>query len=500
MSVDPQEAGHSIVPLVVTPPADPRESAIGYALRLCEANGYSSPNIFLSQLRLTSYCNPAFGGSKEAFTGLTLMDTSAAERLEIRRTGDKSYYLLGQRMRLMELSLTHHSVCPICIDTDGIYDASWHLSQVTHCPIHGVPLVGSCHDCGASFRMNRSGPGLCRCGIPIRGLAELPRCSDATASLFQAIRAKLICDPSIAQVPLAFSIFDEVDLPAFLSLIRQMCKFVRDHQPSSQDESIRVPSIETLAVVAEALRNFSKGIDTEHGVLRRRKMGFQQLVTATAFCWFKRSHLANSKTPDLTFVGHLTRAFVQEFPGRTPPGAGFSERLARHRSMRLRDSEEFLKHWVYADDVASLTDCDPVYVYRAIRLKLFSRKKGVMNRMAVSRVEIAHLKPSSHVGLEAEDAAVVVGLPATLFLRLSRSRIYIAQYIPKSGGPFAREDVRFLKAIVEGAQSHVIDGTNRTVGDFLRRTPKSMLNWTKPLVDTLALQALAQAVTGAGDD
>jgi hypothetical protein len=308
------------------------------------------------------------------------------------------------------------------------------------------------------------------------------------ASLFQTIRAKLICDPSIAQVPLAFSSFHEVGLPAFLNLVRQMCKFVRDHHPASKDASIGALPIETMAVVAEALKRFSRGLASE---LRHKEIGSQSLVTAAAFCWFKKSHLATSKTPALAFVGEVVSTLVRERQGRMPLSFALSRRLARHRSRVLRDSEEFKKHWVYVDDVASLTDCDPVYVYRAIRLKLFPSKKGVMNQMAVSRVEIARLEPSSYAGLEAEDAAFVAGLPTVLFKRLSRSRIYVAQFIPKVGGPYAREDVMRLTALIQGALSQVIEEMDQTVSDFLRRTPKSMLNSTKPLVETLARQVLA---------
>lgn len=484
MSTDTQDGGHSLATLVVTPPVDPRESAIGYALRLCEANGYSSPNIFLSQLRLTSYCNPILGGSKEALTALTLMSASAAERLAIRRPADKSYYLLGQRMRLQELSLTHHRVCPICIDTDGVYDASWHLSLITYCPIHGIPLASSCQDCGASFGMNRAGPGLCKCSTPIRCVAELPRCSDVTASLFQALREKLFCDPSIAQAPSAFSIFYAVSLPSFLGLIRRMCKFIRDHHPSCIDESIGAPSIEALAVAAEALQHFSNGLEWIHRVLGDREIS-QELVTAAAFSWFKGSHLERSNAPELSFVGQAICDLTREPCSAVPVRLGLSRYLARLRSPFPPDSEEFHKQWVRTNDVSNLTGCDPLNLSRAIRLKLISWRRGVRHQMAVSRAEIARLKPSSYIGLEIKDAAVAAGLPDLLFKRLSRSRIYIAQYIPHTGGPYSREDVLRLRDLIKTSHDHRLGETTETVGSLLSRTTKSMLNSTRLLVNTL---------------
>lgn len=81
---------------------------------------------------------------------------------------------------------------------------------------------------------------------------------------------------------------------------------------------------------------------------------------------------------------------------------------------------------------------------------------------------------------------MLAGIPVQLFNRLSRSKIHIAEFIPSAGGPHAREDVLRLSAEIHNAKPVVIEGMGRTVADFLKRTPKSMLNSTKPLVATLS--------------
>ena len=81
---------------------------------------------------------------------------------------------------------------------------------------------------------------------------------------------------------------------------------------------------------------------------------------------------------------------------------------------------------------------------------------------------------------------MVAGIPVQLFNRLSRSKVHIAEFIPSDGGPHAKEDVLRLNAAIRNAHPVVIDGMGQTVSDFLKRTPKSMLNSTKPLVATLS--------------
>ena len=81
---------------------------------------------------------------------------------------------------------------------------------------------------------------------------------------------------------------------------------------------------------------------------------------------------------------------------------------------------------------------------------------------------------------------MVASMPVQLFNRLSRSKIHIAEFIPSAGGPHAKEDVLRLSAAIGNAHPVVIEGMGQTVADFLKRTPKSMLNSTKPLVTTLS--------------
>src|SRR3990167_3258754 len=129
------QATDPVRPLVVTPLPDPREAAIGYALRLCDANSYDSPTMFLGGIGL-DLTRQALGGTAPVLSALTVKDDSTYERIAIRKAENHSYYLKGQRLSGRHVSFHHHKICPICVHADGIHDASWHLSLLTHCPVH----------------------------------------------------------------------------------------------------------------------------------------------------------------------------------------------------------------------------------------------------------------------------------------------------------------------------------------------------------------------------
>ena len=105
--------------------------------------------------------------------------------------------------------------------------------------------------------------------------------------------------------------------------------------------------------------------------------------------------------------------------------------------------------------------------------------------MVVARAEIQRLRPSAFAGLQPDEAALIAGIPVQLFNRLSRSRAHIAEFIPATGGPHAREDAVRLRDLLVRSLGLVIPEMGQTVADFLSRSPKSILNSTKPLVNTL---------------
>ena len=467
-----------VIPLAVTPSVDPRESAIGYSLRLCEANGYPSTNIFLKETKLLSHSEQNLGGTADFLTAITLMDSSTAQRLAIRKAEDYSYYLLCQRLPIRDLNLYHHRICPTCVHTDGIHDASWQLSLVTHCPIHRIRLVDSCSRCNYSYRIHRPSTSLCRCNAPVTPLSASPLCSSQVAALFSTVRAKLFNDVTIAVTPNEFSNYAHVSLPTFLSLVNAMCNFVsKEINRSLAPWKPRTTKASAVEVVALALTQLSQGIDVMYGTLRGKAVAVDEIVRG-AFSWFKSPYYGFSKNKELFFMNHLIDEFIDSHKGQMLPAKSYKAAIKRY-------SPGFLSRWVLVEDAGGLTNFDGENVRKIARLKLLTWMKGPRNRFFVSRKEVLLLQHSARFGLDSYQAAELAGIPVELFKRLSRSRIYIAQFIPEHGGPYSQEDVLQLRGLIERARPLVIDEVGQTVEAFLRRTSKSMLNFTRPLIDTL---------------
>lgn len=476
-------------PLVVTPLPDPREAAIGYALRLCDANSYDSPTMFLGCIGL-DLTRQALGGTASILSALTVKDEATYERIAIRKAEDHSYYLKEQRLSGRHVSFHHHKICPICVHAEGIHDASWHLSLLTHCPAHRVALVNECLQCGSSYRMNRPGTDRCKCGAPVSEHPSAPPCSTEVATLFATMRAKLFNDTCIATPPRELSAFEDASLNEFLNLINAMHKFVVQHCRNLVGDKLLTREQRAMHVVATALLQLEQGVDVFHGTLRGRPVAPDEYVPAAAFRWFKVHHAGLIKTAGLSSLAGKIDAFLadrRQFRPKSEAQRGpRSPEAALRQEEAMRGSEAFDRRWVQADKAGSLTDCDDDYVRWAARLKLFTWAKGTGNRMVVAREEILRLAPSASVGLQAEEAAELVEIPVQLFNRLSRSKIHIAEFIPSKGGPHAREDVLRLKRVIENALPLVIVEMGQSVEGFLHRTPKSMLNSTRPLVGTLA--------------
>lgn len=483
------QATDLVRPLVVTPLPDPREAAIGYALRLCDENSYDSPTMFLGGIGL-DLTSQALGGTAPVLSALTVKDEATYERIVIRKAEDHSYFLKEQRLSGRHVNFHHHKICPICVHADGIHDASWHLSLLTHCPAHRVALVNECLQCGSSYRMNRPGTDRCKCGAPVSEHPSAPPCSTEVATLFATMRAKLFNDTCIATPPRELSAFEDASLNGFLNLINAMHKFVVQHCRNLVGDKLLTREQRAMHVVATALLQLEQGVDVFHGTLRGRPVAPDEYVPAAAFRWFKVHHAGLIKTAGLSFLAGRIDAFLDERRVLRPKSEAQrgprSPEAALRREEALRDSEAFNRKWVLADKAGALTDCDEDYVRCAARLKLFTWAKGIGNRMVVAREEILRLRPSASVGLQPEEAAMVAGIPVQLFNRLSRSKVHIAEFIPSDGGPHAKEDVLRLNAAIRNAHPVVIDGMGQTVSDFLKRTPKSMLNSTKPLVATLS--------------
>jgi hypothetical protein len=153
-----------LLPVVPTP--QPRESALGYMLRLAEANYLKSPWLLFKlvktcQQRITS---PAFDPAVIAnWTDIAEEDLQKLSYSNYKQ-GKLQYQFKGQKILSDHLNLRHPRICPQCIDETGFIDALWDIDLVTTCPRHERKLISRCPHCQKQLSWYRAGLAVCRCG------------------------------------------------------------------------------------------------------------------------------------------------------------------------------------------------------------------------------------------------------------------------------------------------------------------------------------------------
>jgi hypothetical protein len=163
--------------LVVTPKPHKTESLFGYALRVSEENGYSSPASVLSiagyadlTLRSSQFqwqrLSKVLGGvnlSKYSYTSLSVKLTRSADKKPI----DHLCSVPG----LWRLNAPQ--ICIKCIEEIGYVEAHWDLACMVACPEHGDYGLSSCHQCSSDLKWGRQGLLTCHCGADLRKAPKL---------------------------------------------------------------------------------------------------------------------------------------------------------------------------------------------------------------------------------------------------------------------------------------------------------------------------------------
>lgn len=419
-------------PLVVTPRPSSRETAIGYALRLAEANGYASPAVFLPDEESFAEARVLRGGRAAALARLALLDEKTASRLEIGGTGHV-YRLLGHVVHATDVSIYHHRICPTCIANDGIYDASWHLRLVTHCPVHRSKLVGSCSQCGRGLCINRRGPGRCKCGAVVEVPADEEQCSSDTAALLQAIRSRLFDNEKSAPFPDKLAVLQDVGLPSLLTLLRKLHRYVKGEWLDCRRIVCRDDNA-AFGVISRAFQSWDQGVQEFNCILRGATQRDDIDPSPRGYPWYFRGECSLALLGDLDFIG---KAIVRD--------ADNGGRFGRSRS----DLDRFddLGEWIDSDRIIEVTCCDVERVAQLIDLKLVRRAAKAMGgrpgrrRYLVLKEEIEALRPSMFEGVHFEEAAKMTGMQVPLFKTLARSSVYRVKHVAATGGPLAKEDV-----------------------------------------------------------
>lgn len=224
--------------LVRHPPPHPTESLPGYVLRLCEANGYESPNAIFRVARMK--------GTEASWTNLDCTKLAAAancsvtdlERLAFRRKEDdlNIKYMLGKTITAENLNLTAAKVCPECVAEKGFIEAHWHIDLMVGCPIHLRPAVWYCPGCRSRIPWLRKGLLICKCGRRLEN-RDRESFSEAELWLLELMRCKAvggsISRPNEVSLPAAQ--LSAMSLMNLLSFVRFLGRTRRNASWSSKN-------------------------------------------------------------------------------------------------------------------------------------------------------------------------------------------------------------------------------------------------------------------------
>ncbi|MEF3082090.1 TniQ family protein [Luteimonas sp. SMYT11W] len=418
----------AVQPLVVTPPPDPRENYLGYAMRLSAANGYTSPTVVFpssDHLQRQTFQHDVYA---QTFATLACLSSAQTDRLSLLMSSGTSS-MRSARFCGRDLAFYHHKVCVACLKSDGIFDASWHLTLMTHCPIHRTRLTGVCASCGLSLKIRRRLALLCKCKQELVGDTSA-ECSPARAQLFALMRASFLRLPPMAPPPENLACFAEVPPADVMMLVKRMADFVdRSRHPTVLCPHQGMDA--KLEAVAQAFDQWHLGYPRMHGCLthydppgRRRPL--------SDYSWFAASSLhKESNWGALEFIRHKLLPHVSN---------GKPERVNLHQNSGSEDL-------VSLDAAAALLGVEPARIETMVARGIGFRRHHCLKQRTrwIDRSQMDLSKRSSEAGLTAEQAAQLIDMSPELFERLARSEIYRGRHVTTTGGLYASEDVNCLQ-------------------------------------------------------
>ncbi len=154
------------LPLAVRP--GDGESLMGLVMRNASRHRFSEPTRLLQRLGvprkaldfvLRNDPGPDMKDRLAALLGLSREELALAACWA---TEPRQCTVLGHSIGAEHLILERRRACPMCIRETGHDRAIWQIGCLTHCPEHGIPLLGACPTCDGPLRW--MGPGLHHCG------------------------------------------------------------------------------------------------------------------------------------------------------------------------------------------------------------------------------------------------------------------------------------------------------------------------------------------------
>ena len=168
------------------------EDLAGYILRMCQSNGYDSPQWIYTLAGIPQYTANGnfFARTTRDLSQLALLFSIEESKLwTMAFCGHKPSELVrvelfGRSLPTYNLQKQRAKVCPCCLAAEPYCRKLWNLIPLTICPVHHCLLVDICPQCDRQIRWDRNSVTQCKyCKLDWRSIQpEILRLDDTIPS------------------------------------------------------------------------------------------------------------------------------------------------------------------------------------------------------------------------------------------------------------------------------------------------------------------------------
>jgi hypothetical protein len=243
--------------LIVRSPPVAGESALGWALRLAEANGYPNHTFVTGTPGHARGAHLALCLSERHIAHIAVLAGCAERDVECLGTvslGERKVRFPGDRVTLVHMvNRVHPRVCPACLRDSKVLRAAWDLELWIGCPKHGCLMLDRCPNCEQPLFWGRRCLDRCCDRYPFAE-ANTPALSRTAKDLMCAF-APVLGEPAPAPSATIAALTRGMSLREVSTLIKHLGLLARHRgEVPSHEFARRLPFAEATAVVEEAAR------------------------------------------------------------------------------------------------------------------------------------------------------------------------------------------------------------------------------------------------------
>lgn len=188
----------SLIKPSIHPSIEKGESPIGYLYRLAFENNYQKVGWLINS---SAYFNTKY--IERIYSALDAQDWVGIK--------NQKQALLAELAFLHDNHLNKHfRYCPICIEEDGYWQASWHLKASVACTKHKVWLVDECGGCKSNIELHKVKLRHCVCLHDLCATDLISACSNEVIAMQLFLEGRAF--KNVAEVPLINSEANELSL------------------------------------------------------------------------------------------------------------------------------------------------------------------------------------------------------------------------------------------------------------------------------------------------